>query len=33
MVKGELVARGDFDQITELTKEAVSLVYSAREVK
>ena len=33
MVKGNLVARGDFDQITELTKEAVSLVYSAREVK
>lgn len=33
MVKGNLVARGAFDQITELTREAVSLVHSAREVK
>ena len=30
MVKGNLVARGAFDQITELTREAVSLVHSAK---
>ena len=32
MVKGSLVKDGAFDKITELTKEAVELVRSAREV-
>lgn len=32
MVKGSLVAEGAFDKITALTKEAVELVHSAREV-
>ncbi len=31
MVKGSLVAEGNFEKITELTKEAVSLVRAARE--
>ena len=33
MVKGSLVSEGKFDEITALTKEAVELVHSAREVK
>lgn len=33
MVKGSLVSEGKFDEITALTKEAVELVRSAREVK
>lgn len=32
MVKGELIKSGDFDKITSLTKEAVELVRSIREV-
>lgn len=32
MVKGELIKSGDFDKITSLTKEAVGLVRSIREV-
>lgn len=32
MVKGELIKSGDFDKITSLTKEAVELVHSIREV-
>ena len=33
MVKNDLVKEGKFDEITALTKEAVTLVHSAREVK
>ena len=33
MVKSDLIKEGKFDEITALTKEAVSLVRSAREVK
>ena len=33
MVKSDLIKEGKFDEITALTKEAVSLVHSAREVK
>ncbi len=33
MVKNSLVKEGKFDEITALTKEAVTLVHSAREVK
>ena len=33
MVKGSLVSEGKFNEITALTKEAVELVHSAREVK
>ena len=32
MVKGNLITSGAFDKITELTKEAVELVHSVREV-
>ena len=32
MVKGSLITSGAFDKITELTKEAVELVHSVREV-
>ena len=32
MVKGNLVKEGAFDEITRLTKEAVELVRTAREV-
>lgn len=33
MVKGNLISEGAFDKITDLTKEAVELVRSSREVK
>ena len=32
MVKGSLIKTGEFDKITELTKEAVELVHTVREV-
>ena len=32
MVKGSLIKAGEFDKITELTREAVELVHTVREV-